>query len=537
MVERAADRPWRRDGAARYAVDRVRRFVRPPVRVTSAGTGLTKLADVEIATRDGTVLRTNVYLPTDGAPVPALLCAHPYGKDVLPIRGRIGGYRINPQYRVLRQSAPAAISDETGWEAPDPAWWTARGYALVNLDVRGAGHSDGVGSLFSAQEALDIHDAVEWIAAQPWCDGAVGMLGVSYLAISQYRAAATHPPHLRAIVPWEGFTNAYRDLFYPGGVREIGFSRLWTTITRHTTRMAPDVGVEASHRPNEDAWWKSLEPELHRIELPMLVCGSFSDNNLHTRGSFHAFAEVASPDRHLYTHRGGKWSTFYGDDAKSAQLAFLDTHLKGRDLAIPRVRLEVRERGDLIHQVRDEHEWPLARATEWMLRLGADGRLSTERPGPAASVTFSARRRAATFSWSFDRDTEITGPAQVAFWLRADRETDAHVFAGLSKWTNGRFVPFEGSYGFGRDLVTTGWRRARLDRSATRVEVELGPSATFFRAGDELRLHISGRQLSPRNPLFGAAPALYRSTRRAQWTIEWGPGREGQLTLPVIPAV
>lgn len=537
MAEAGTDRPWRRTGAARYSIDRVRRVVSPPVTVTPAGSHVRKTTDVEFTVRDGTVLRANVYRPLGDDPVPALLSAHPYGKDALPRPRRRGGYRFSPQYRVLRQPSAVAFSDETGWEAPDPAWWTAQGYAVVNLDVRGAGHSDGVGSLLSEQEALDIHDVIESIAARPWCDGNVGMIGVSYLAISQYRAAATRPEHLRAIVPWEGFTNAYEDLFYPGGVRELGFSRIWTTMTRRTTRMTPDVGVEARRRPVDDDWWRSLVPDLGRIEVSMLVCASFSDNNLHSRGSFRAFLESGSAIKHAYTHRGGKWATFYGEDAKRTQLAFLDTHLKGpRTDSLPPVRLEVRERGDLVHEVRDEDEWPPARATERMLHLGADGQLTADAAGRAGWVHFAARHSAATFTWTFDADTEVTGVISARLRLRADRSTDANVFVGVSKWSGGRFVPFEGSYGFGRDLVTTGWQRVRLGRETAEVDVELGPSATFFRAGDELRLHVSGRQLSPRNPLFGAAPGIYQTSPRARWTLEWGPDRPAGVVLPVIPA-
>ncbi len=481
--------------------------------------------------RDGTILRANVYLPRDGGRRPVILCAHPYGKDAVPRRTR-RGYRINPQFRILRQTGPVHISDQTGWEGPDPAYWVPSGYAVVNLDVRGAGRSDGVGSLFSDAEAEDIFDAIEWIAGQDWCDGGVGMLGVSYLAISQYKVAALRPPHLRAIAPWEGFTDAYRDFFYPGGVREVGFARLWTTVIRRVTRMSPDLGREVAARPDDDAWWRSLAPDLGRIEVPMLVCGSFSDANLHTRGSFRAFAETGSSVRHLYTHRSGKWATFYSDEAVAVQRAFLDAHLKGIPAELPRVRLEVRERADRIHEVREEAVWPPA-GTPVLLHLHEDGRLRTDQPVTWGTATFG-RRHAATFSWRFEEDAEITGDVAVRVWLSAASVGPASIFAGVSKWTDGRFVPFEGSYGFGRDLVTTGCRRVLLDAEPRAVALQLAPSATFFRAGDELRLHLSGRQLSPRNPLWGSFPALYRSSPRVTCTVHTGPGHESVLELPLV---
>lgn len=533
MKDRAvgSDRPWRRPGAFAYARQRVARAVRPPVVVAPIGADVQIRRDVEVPMRDGTLLRANVYLPAAG-PVPAILCAHPYGKDALPRRaGR--GYRINPQFRILRQTAAVHISDETSWEAPDPAWWVPQGYAVVNLDLRGAGRSDGVGSLMSDAEAEDVYDAIEWIAAQEWCDGGVAMLGVSYLAISQYKAAALRPPHLRAIVPWEGFTDAYRDFFYPGGVREIGFSRLWTALVRRGARMSPDLGREAAARQDDDAWWRSLAPGLGGIETPMLVCGSFSDANLHSRGSFRAFALAGSPDRHLYTHRTGKWGAFYGEEARAVQRAFLDTHLKDAPVALPRVRLEVRERGDLVHAVRDEERWPPA-ARPLRLHLAGAGRLSPSPAVAAGSVRVAGRRRAARFSWVFTDDTEVTGEARVRLRVSAAVAGPVSIFVGLSKWSGGRFVPFEGSYGFGRDLVTTGLRRLDARTTATEVEIDFAPSATFFRAGDELRLHVAGRQLSPRNPLTGAFPALYRSSGRAGFSLHSDPTGPQVLELPVV---
>jgi uncharacterized protein len=362
---------------------------------------------------------------------------------------------------------------------------------------------------------------------------------VSYLAISQYKTAALRPPALKAIVPWEGFTDAYRDLFYPGGVRERGFSRLWTTITRRTTRQSVDIGREARSRPTDDTWWRSLVPDLERITVPMLVCASFSDNNLHSRGSFRAFERVSSTDRHLYTHRGGKWTTFYGEPARSAQLAFLDRHLRGAPTPKPPViRLEIRERGDRVAEVRDEREWPLAR-TRWTTLHLAEHRgagVLTPSPPRGGSATFPARRTALTFRHVFTADTEVTGPMSARLWMSVAGGSDVSLFVGVGKERAGRAVPFEGSYGFGRDLVTTGWRRTALGVDAAEVDVELGPSATLFRAGDALVLHVSGRQLSPRDPLTGAFPGIYAWTPGGtRCALHFSPDRPSSLRVPVIP--
>ena len=77
-----------------------------------------------------------------GRAVPGDPGAHPYGKDNLP-RRRGRGCWLSIQYRMLRQPSRVRFSAWTGWEAPDPAWWVAQGYAVVNCDLRGAGTSDG----------------------------------------------------------------------------------------------------------------------------------------------------------------------------------------------------------------------------------------------------------------------------------------------------------------------------------------------------------------------------------------------------------
>jgi predicted acyl esterase len=538
---------------------RLRGLVRSVVEVYEPAPGSVRVHhDVAVPTRDGTVLRVNVHLPATDDPVPVLLCAHPYGKDNVPKRKRGGGYSVPFQYRVLRQTAPIRFSTLTSWEAPDPAWWSERGFAVVNCDLRGAGHSDGVGALLSDQEGEDVYDLIEWAAAQPWSTGAVGMIGVSYLAISQWKAAALRPPHLKAIVPWEGFTDAYRDLLRPGGIEEVGFVKMWSRGLRGA-RLKDQLGEENAKRPLYDDFWRSLVPNLPAIDVPALVCGSFSDNNLHSRGSVRGFERIGSADRHLYTHRGGKWATFYSDDALRTQLAFLDRHLRGDNAeSAPRVRLEVREDRDGIADVREETDWPLP-STQWTaLHLG-DAGLSTSAAQEPGSISFDTRSGGACFGWTVPADTEITGPMALRLFVAVAGGDDVDLFVGVEKWRGSTYVPFEGSYGFGRDRVTTGWLRASLralDPQRSRpfepvptftaheplqpgeivpVDIPLGPSATLFRAGEQLRLVVAGRWLWPRNPLTGQFPADYARAPRVTCTLHWGPDRGARLLVPVIP--
>jgi uncharacterized protein len=554
------DRPWRRPGALRYALDRVGGVAKPPVTVTDPPADIVIDRDVEVGTRDGTVLRINVFRKGDGAR-PVVLSIHPYGKDNLPTRrGKRWTYSL--QYRVIRQPQPLTFSALTGWEAPDPARWTARGFTVVNADSRGCGHSEGTGKLLSRQEAEDTYDLVQWIADQPWCDGNVVMLGVSYLAISQYAVAALQPPALRAICPWEGFTDAYRDLTFPGGIRESGFTALWSRNIARETRQAYTLGPMQEAHPLRDDFWRSLAPDLAAINVPMLVCGSFSDNNLHSRGSLRAFTRAGSTHARLYTHRGGKWATFYSESALGEQLKFFRDVLGGAP-ASRSVRLEVREDRDTVAAVREESEWPLAR-TRWRpLYLGghlnAARVLTAEQPQMAGKITFETHSHAAAFNWTVPADIELTGPMATRLWVDLEGGDDANLFVGVEKWRDGRFVGFEGAYGYGRDRVTTGWQRVALRAldaelsqpwepvsacdqpqlvsagEVVAVDVALGPSATLFRAGEQLRLVVGGRWLWPRNPLTGQFPTAYPNPPRARVTLHWGPDYDGHLLIPEIP--
>lgn len=553
-----SDRPWRRPGAARYAVQRVRGILRPPVQVYEpAADTLIAEHDVPIALRDGTTLRANVYRPVGDGPFAVLVCAHPYGKDKLPKIERFGS-SFSFQYRALRQTGAIRFSTLTSWEAPDPAWWTAQGYVVVNCDLRGAGTSDGVGDLLSTQEGQDVADIVEWAAEQPWSAGAVGMIGVSYLAISQYEGAAQRPPHLRAIVAWEGMTDPYRDLLRPGGIQETGFVKLWSTGLKKN-RLTFSLGAENAKHSVRDDFWRSMVPELSRIDVPTLVCASFSDNNLHSRGSFRAFQQIASTVKHVYTHRSGKWATFYSEEARRAQLAFLDRHLRGIGAGeLPPVRLEVRESRDVIAAVREETSWPLA-STRWTpLHLTTRG-LAPEPDSESGSLSFDTWTGGARFGWTVPADTEITGPMALRLFAEMADADDVDLYVGIEKWCGTEYVPFEGSYGFGRDRVTTGWMRASmraLDEHASQpydpvpsyarpdrlrpgqivqVDIPLGPSATLFRAGEQLRLVVAGRWLWPRNPLTGQFPAAYERGPHGICTLHWGPGHPARLLLPVIP--
>jgi predicted acyl esterase len=540
-----------------YAGERLWRTAFPNVAITAPAEGILFERDVPILVRDGTTLRANVFRPAREGRFPVLASAHPYGKDVLPKKTPFG-YLPLARYRFIRQPDPVTFSAYTSWEAPDPGYWVPRGYVVINVDLRGFGSSGGIGTLFSDQEAADYAEVIEWAGAQPWSTGRVGLFGVSYLAISQWKVAALRPKSLAAICPWEGWTDFYRDVAFPGGVREDGFVPFWANMTERAGRTATSLRKEQLARPLIDDFWSEMAPNLERIQVPALICASFSDQGLHTRGSFEAFRRIQSEQRFLYTHRGGKWSTFYSPEAVAVQSRFFDCFLKGHDNGMREskpVRLEVRTGANTIHEVREERTWPPS-STRWTkIHLGS-GVLSESPVAEADTVHFEASRGRASFRMRVSEDLEIVGPMKLRLFVEMIGATDAHLFVTVRKLVGDAHVLFEGPFGFGYDVVTRGWLRLglrRLDeqrsephrpvRSYDRVEpflagrvepvdIELLPSATRFHAGEALRLDVQGRWFWRRNPLFGMFPGDYSSSTGGTVVLHIGGPHDAHLLVP-----
>jgi putative CocE/NonD family hydrolase len=312
-----------------------------------------------------------------------------------------------------------------------------------------------------------------------------------------------------------------------------------------------------------DEWYESLMPNLERIDVPALVCASFSDHSLHSRGSFEAYRRMGSTHKWLYTHRGGKWSTYYGRDALETRLRFFDWALKGVDNgqnAKPPVRLEIRERGDSVYDVRSESTFPPDDIRWRRLFLdAASGRLTETRAESTAYSAFRRNARGASFSWTAEEDIEIVGPMALRAYIELQGSGDAHIFVGVRKFHGNVQVTFEGSYGFERDLVTKGWlvashreansvlsspgmpvhthrkKRPFAPGEVAAVDIPLLPSATLFRAGDVLRLDVQGHWFFPTDPVRGQFPARYESGPRCTTVVHTGGRHDAYLLVPVRP--
>jgi uncharacterized protein len=510
--------------------------------------------DTTVRMRDGVEIYVDVFRPDGGGTVAPIVAWGPYGKH-----GAVK-YDIFPRHGV----DPAWISRHAGFEAPDPAYWTQHGYAVINVDPRGLWNSQGDATFYSAQEARDMYDLIEWAGTQPWSNGKVGMSGVSYLAISQWRAAAMQPPHLAAINPWEGVSDRYREMAYHGGIPEDFFGPMWRNrrVAWSRGQVEDTVAMYAAH-PLMDEYWLSKMPDLEKVQVPAFVVASWSDQGLHTRGTLEGYRRISSRDKWLLVHARKKWQFWHRPDNVDRLRQFFDRFLLGKPGTMdgwPKVRMEVRERF-YVGEQRDEEAWPLPQTEPRALYLDVpSGTLVTAPPEQEAEVRYDPTVGGATFDHRFAETTDLIGPMALRLWVEADDAEDMDLFVAVQKLDEaGDIVPFSFLNAQEDGPVALGWLRVShravdAERStplrpwhthdheeplqpgvAAPVDIEIWPSGTRFRAGESLRLVIQGRDVYEYPP--GIVKMAHSKTRNTGTHVIHAGGRhDSHLLVPVIPA-
>jgi predicted acyl esterase len=534
--------------------------------------------DVRIPMRDGSLLFADVLRPDGGDErFPAIMNLGPYQKDKV---------WIPPDD--LEEDA----NEYMNWETANPLWWCPRGYALVRVDTRGTGKSPGKSEPSSYQEGLDSYDVVEWIAKQPWCSGNVGTLGISYHAAFQYRLANLQPPSLKAIMPWEGRADQYRDQAYHGGIFAMGFIAQWANSTAAHNLLGRPRSYNPDAFNNNILWeymrkdldseeWRKNSAQWDKITVPMYSVGNWGGFSMHLRGNTEAFMRAASKNKKLRVHTGSHFHPFHAEEARLDQLRWFDHWLKGLDTGImdePPVKLEIRTGGETKpYAFRFENEWPIAR-TQWTklyLRIDrdtpnktetAEGALVPKVAGTQKKVTYSAGpghyrpvsgRSGVSFETPpMEADTEITGPLVLNLWVSSSSE-DMDIYATIRNiGPDGKDVCEVGQRGEPVACVTKGWLRAshrKLDKAlslpyrpyhahderwwlkpdeAVECQVEIWPTSMVFKKGHKLRLDVT-----PRDGAASGHFTHYNADYNAGATnnIYSGGDKLSWLMLPVIP--
>lgn len=548
--------------------------------------------DVALTMSDGTALRANVFRPAKPGRYPVVMAMGAYGKDVHFEDA------FNPQWQVLKRIYPELDSNgSTGrylrWEVVDPERWVPDGFVVIQVDSRGTGRSEGYLDPFGPVETRDLYECIEWAGIQPWSNGKVGLIGVSYLAIKQWQVAALRPPHLGAIVPWEGSSEFYRDGGHHGGILSNSFTFEWwprqvlsnqygsgksthrdrLTGERTTGPAFSDAMLEGSRADHprdrlnhslDDAWNRARAANLPAVEVPLLSAANWGGPGMHLRGNVEGYLRTGSKHKWLFAHIGTHYESFYLPHYVAIQKRFFNHFLRGEDNGWdrePPVQLAIR-RADDTAELRKEQEWPLAR-TRWtsMYLDAAGGQLSGVPPVQAEQAQFTGMKDGLSFSTApFAQDMEFTGPVTLRVWISSST-SDADIFAVLRVFDpEGREATFVGAHE--RVPMAQGWLRASHRKTdparslpwrpwhthdevqkltpgeIVQLDVEIWPTSMVFPQGWRLVLTLQGHDFIVTPPgrmrhdhPDDRPPAEFGGTT----TVYTGGAYASQLTMPHIP--
>ena len=543
--------------------------------------------DIYIPMRDGARLSADIYRPNSRERGPAVLMRTPYLKS-----GELTGDGLNSTGRPAPIPAglrPTSNPFELPFMLSNLSPLMEAGYTVIVSDVRGSGHSEGVYDYYNLENGrMDGYDTVEWIAAQPWCDGNVGITGGSAMAIYCYQAAVERPPHLKAM--WVNMHPAdfYHDQWFVGGVfrwenrigwctmmmkniapqnpgspsgpnyeakREVYEKRYAQAYKRMLQGKNPanqDWLTEMYGHRNYDDFWKARSyAARHRdINVPTFHGGVWYDHFI--RGTLSAHADVTVPKR-LIVGPGWLGAPLEAGDGEigALQVSWFDHYLRGIENGVlqgPAARLY--RYGD--ERWIDEPVWPVPTTqTSYYLGTGPgggahsmnDGLLRTEGNGTnetADLVHDPSRPNATPQNLQDQRDFERGCLAFSTAPLVEDVEVIGSARLVLFASTNAPDVDFcvrlcDVSEDGRSRLLNTGALKGSHFRShespealeAGRVyefEIEIWATANLFLKGHQIRVDVSASDF----PFFEVNPVPSRTE------IYLGAGGASRLVLPVV---
>ena len=506
------------------------------------------IRDVLIPVRDGVRLAATLYMPEEEGRYPGILSYYPYLKD-----GWIGLFK-EPHYR----------------------YFASRGYAVMQVDFRGTGASEGRNPHpFDVQERQDGHDVVEWMAVQPWCTGSVGIWGFSYGGITALSIASTKPPHLRAIVPIHATYDNYEWLLRTHGCRGLLLADVDWGTRMAACNLLPPVVQDGEGRwariwqerlsgdqpwfmawhgePPDREFWLSRRIPLSAIEVPTFaVCGWY---DAYTAPAFRIFREVSAPARVLI----GPWKHALPDLSPVSPIGgvhemerWWDRWLKGVDNGVekePPITIYVQG----VNEWRHENEWPMARTVCQRLHLADGEALDAAPPASVQSTAYRYDSRVGSGSigynghrlhlpipddQSFDdhaslsftgppleRDLEVTGEPRTRVTVSADIDELTLVAKLCVVSPDGR----------SRVISRGNANPARADAHARfeplvgderrSVGISMHPVSIVVRAGERLRLCLAGSDF----------PELWPTPMPYTVEIHSSPEDPSWIEIPTVP--
>jgi predicted acyl esterase len=362
--------------------------------------------------------------------------------------------------------------------------------------------------------------------------------------------AAGRPPHLAAILPWQGTYDFYRDRTRQGGILGSGFLKRWwnrsvlrnqhgnpdtplTDLSTGKRNTGPESLAPAElasnrveyienllERPLNGPWYEARSARLDRIHIPALVVANWGGLGLHLRGTILGYLGIASREKWLKVQSGSYFLTFLLPESVALQRKFFDRYLKGADNGWerePKVQVAVRAHDDTVRRVVDDTQWPLS-GTRWTrYYLDASDTTLTAVPGKPASASYPAIGAGLTFTTApLERELEFAGPIKAKLWVSSSTN-NMDLFATLRAFDRqGKEVTFLSAVE-PKAPVSQGWLRVsqrKLDpvRSTEwqpwhthdqaqklkpgeiyEVDVEIWPASLALPAGFRLAFTLQGK--------------------------------------------
>ncbi|MCJ0915323.1 MULTISPECIES: CocE/NonD family hydrolase [Mammaliicoccus] len=517
--------------------------------------------DVAVPMSDGAVLYVNVIRPNKPGKFPVVMSADTYGKDNKPKITNMGSL-----WPTLGAIPTSSITPE---ESPDPGFWVPNDYVVVKVALRGSAKSKGALYPWGLSEAKDYAEVIEWAGQQEWSNGNVGTNGVSYLAVTQWWVASLNPSHLKAMIPWEGLNDMYREIAFHGGIPDTGFYRFWYEgiVARWPETEIEDLKKEQKLHTMFDEYWKGKQADLSAIKVPMFVCASWSTQGLHNRGTFEGFKQASSEDKWLKIHGRKEWESYYARESLEQQKEFFDYYLKGIEndwKDTPKVSYEVRDkfyRGN----TKIATNFPLPNTKETALYLdGSDMTLKDLQPEASTKVSYNSESEGkdeVRFNKVFNEDTELTGNMKLKLWVSAEEADDMDLFVGIKKINKqGEEVNFPDFNHIEHGQVASGWLRIshrELDTEKSTplqpwhkhetelklakdeivpVEIEILPSSTLFKKGEQLEVVVKASEVVKGNSTPGLKTRYEHeeTVNKGVHNIYAGDKYDSHLLIPVI---
>jgi putative CocE/NonD family hydrolase len=447
------------------------------------------------------------------------------------------------------------------------------GYATVMVDMRGTGCSGGaVRDPFDSQrEGRDGAETVAWAIQQPWCNGRIGVWGMSYGAITALSTAAQRPQGLEAIVPVMGGSDMYSDFFYKGGCETCLAATVWGAADLLALQLAPPLAEDPDgnferrwrtrmedgqltiwpwreHR-ERDAYWQERRIDLSAIEVPAFLIGGWRD--VYPDAVLRAYGEISAPCRLLM----GPWRHELPDESGREPYDYLsevtrwwDRWLRDEEVT-PESPSPVRVFVQGVDVWKDEDHWPLPGTAERVLFMVSDGTLASSAEVSGANLTYDGDPTVGVYAddlyvgadaldqrpddersmtWTGEplpEPLEITGTAEVLLRFAIEEGDDVNLVARLCD-----VAPDATS-----TLIATGWSRASRLPTAVRDADGLGAqerriaiSATSYRlaAGHRLRVCLACSDF----------PRIWPTQSNPRIRIYMGgPGAPSSVRIPVVP--